>query len=116
MRLRVLVIVFVLIFTAVIPSTSIEAASEHYLKFEDITVEQGLSQNCINAINQDHYGYIWFGTAIGLNRYDGVKFKVYVNDPALPGSLSNSDIQSLYETGDGKLWVGTMSGLNIFNR
>src|SRR5689334_22757163 len=39
--------------------------------FTRISVEQGLSQSTVQAILQDHAGFIWFGTEEGLNRYDG---------------------------------------------
>src|SRR5450432_2907959 len=33
--------------------------------------EQGLPQNSVNALLQDHDGYIWTGTYGGLARFDG---------------------------------------------
>src|SRR5690349_20155557 len=33
-------------------------------------IEQGLSNNTVRCIIQDHYGFMWFGTYDGLNRYD----------------------------------------------
>ena len=41
------------------------------LKFEKLTIEDGLSQNSSFCILQDHKGLMWFGTEDGLNRYDG---------------------------------------------
>ncbi|MCB0556688.1 MAG: hypothetical protein KDD02_24295, partial [Phaeodactylibacter sp.] len=38
---------------------------------EQLTIEQGLSDNMVNACLQDRTGYLWFGTNDGLNRYDG---------------------------------------------
>jgi len=37
------------------------------IKFEHITVEDGLSNNKIRCILQDKYGFIWIGTHDGLN-------------------------------------------------
>jgi len=86
------------------------------IKFENISIKNGLSQNSIFAITQDHYGFIWFGTEDGLNRYDGYKFKIY--KPGKPGknSISHNYIWSLLEDSKGNLWVGTNGGgLNLFN-
>ena len=38
--------------------------------------EQGLPQNSVNALVQDHDGYLWIGTFGGLARFDGERFRV----------------------------------------
>src|ERR1017187_4140333 len=38
--------------------------------------EQGMPQNSVHAIIQDHEGYLWLATAAGIVRFDGVNFKV----------------------------------------
>jgi signal transduction histidine kinase/ligand-binding sensor domain-containing protein len=79
-------------------------------RFEHIGIEQGLSQNSIYAIHQDKFGFMWFGTEDGLNRYDGYKFATYRHDPSNPHSLSANFIQALLEDRNGALWVGTELG------
>ena len=98
------------------PQIKVFAASDNYLNIQKVTVEQGLSNNHINSILEDHYGYIWFGTLSGLNKYDGMKFDIYYNDSSVVNSISNSDIQVIYESSSYNLWIGTAKGLNIFNR
>ena len=46
------------------------AASHNYM-FKHLEVKDGLSNNQVNAIYKDSHGFMWFGTASGLNRYDG---------------------------------------------
>ena len=46
-------------------------------RFEAIGVNEGLSQSSVYSILQDKFGYMWFGTADGLNRYDGSEIRVY---------------------------------------
>ena len=41
------------------------------LNFDHITMEDGLSQSSVNCILQDSYGFIWMGTQVGLNKYNG---------------------------------------------
>ncbi|MCB9207101.1 MAG: hypothetical protein H6611_07330, partial [Ignavibacteriales bacterium] len=68
------------------------------------------------AITQDKRGYMWFGTATGLNRYDGYEFVVYTHDFNDSLSISDNEITSLYEDDEGFLWVGTTEGiLNKFD-
>ena len=71
--------------------------------------EQGLPQNSVNAILQDHRGYLWIGTFGGLARFDGERFRVFDSGDT-PGFGSNQ-ILSLYESRSGALWIGTEDGL-----
>ncbi|MFX1411358.1 MAG: two-component regulator propeller domain-containing protein [Promethearchaeota archaeon] len=87
------------------------------IKFEQISLEQGLSQSVVMCILQDSRGFMWFGTQDGLNRYDGYEFVVYKHDPENPHSLSNDFVLSIYEDRSGVLWVGTNGGgLNGLDR
>lgn len=87
------------------------------VKFQRISIEQGLSQSVVTAILQDSRGFLWFGTQDGLNRYDGYRFHVYRNVPGDPGSLSANYVRCLWEDAAGTLWVGTRGGgLNRYDR
>ncbi|MBG0784592.1 MAG: GAF domain-containing protein [Anaerolineaceae bacterium] len=86
------------------------------LRFEHLEVVEGLSENTILAIFQDHQGFLWFGTREGLNKFNGYDFTIYKADPNDPDSLSDSWITDIAETADGALWVGTYyGGLNRFD-
>jgi len=85
------------------------------IKFDFISMEQGLSSALVMGIAQDPQGFMWFGTQDGLNRYDGYTFKVYKNNPDDPYSLSNNYILALYVDRTGVLWVATWGGLNRFD-
>jgi signal transduction histidine kinase/ligand-binding sensor domain-containing protein/DNA-binding response OmpR family regulator len=105
-------ILIVLLFIPVFLSAQYED-----IKFEQITIQDGLSDNRVFSIVQDHKGFIWFGTYDGLNRYDGYKFKIYRNNPNNSSGLGNNWIQALYEDHLGNLWVGTGSdGLYRYDR
>ncbi|MBK9600612.1 MAG: hypothetical protein IPO36_02035 [Anaerolineales bacterium] len=80
------------------------------VRFEHLTIEDGLSQNAGLAIFQDSRGYLWIGTQDGLNRYDGYGFKIYKHDPDDPNSLSHNSILSMGEDKNGSLWIGTWGG------
>lgn len=90
---------------------------KQYLNFSFLTIRDGLSQGMINYMMQDHFGFMWFATKDGLNRYDGYRFVVYHNDVTDPNSLSDNHIKSIYEDSKGRLWVGTATGgLELFDR
>ncbi len=86
----------------------------HDIRFEHINQMDGLSQGSINCMTQDKNGFMWFGTQSGLNKYDGYKFEVFLNDPDDQFSISFNYITALFEDIKGDLWVGTQNGLNRF--
>lgn len=87
------------------------------VQFSRFSVAEGLAQGAVNAIAQDNYGFMWFGTQEGLNRYDGYEFGTYQHDPEDPGSLSHNWVWTLLVDRDGDLWVGTDGGgLSLFQR
>ncbi len=91
--------------------------SQKGLKFSHLSTNQGLSQNEVYCILQDRKGFMWFGTAAGLNRYDGYQFIVYKHNPQDSLSLSHNFVLALCEDHAGNLWVGTRGGgLNRFDR
>ena len=47
-----------------------------YFKFKRLTAEDGFSSVQTWSLAQDKRGFMWFGTADGLNRYDGASVKV----------------------------------------
>ena len=86
------------------------------IKFNHLTVEDGLSNNKVFAVIQDRYGFMWFGTDDGLNRYDGYNFKIFKNNPDDTSSISDNTVRSLFEDKKGNIWIGTKSGvLNKFD-
>ena len=105
-----LIVYFLILFTPVI------APQKNKIKFEHLSIEQGLSQNFVQDILQDQQGFLWFATEDGLNRYDGNEFKIYRHDTNNPKSISDNVILNLYEDDTGILWIGTRSGgVNIFD-
>lgn len=91
-------------------------ARNQKLKFERLSLEQGLSQSVVTCIVQDRQGFMWFGTMDGLNKYDGYEFVVYKHDPLDSTSLANNHITALYVDVSGALWIGTPEGLHRFDR
>lgn len=85
------------------------------IEFSPLTIDQGLSQNSVNCILQDQRGFIWIGTTEGLNRFDGIDFKIFKNIGDQKNSLSNNWIRCIHEEKEGFLWIGTNFGLNRFD-
>ena len=84
-------------------------AQPQNISFECLTLDQGLSQSTVQAIVQDHDGFMWFGTIDGLNKFDGYNFTVYQNQPGDSNSIADNWITSLCLGKDSSLWIGTLS-------
>ena len=88
----------------------------HNIMFKHLEVRDGMPSNQINSIYKDSRGFMWFGTASGLARYDGYRFKVFYSSDNDPASLPNSYIEKITEDGEGRLWIRTgESGYVIYN-
>jgi signal transduction histidine kinase/ligand-binding sensor domain-containing protein len=85
------------------------------IRFERLSIADGLSQSVVTAISQDSRGFMWFGTEGGLNRYDGYEFTIYKHDPDDPTTLSDNQVHAIYEDQHGELWIGTNRGLDRFD-
>lgn len=86
------------------------SAQKQQLKFDHLTTENGLPQEHVFCILQDHRGFLWLGMETGLARYDGYTFKTYRHDPADTTSISSNIIRALYQDESGMIWVGTDGG------
>jgi signal transduction histidine kinase/ligand-binding sensor domain-containing protein len=100
----------------VFPTTQLLAQVPPYgIRFESLSIEQGLSQSSVHCIQQDRHGFLWFGTQDGLNRYDGYTFTVYRHAARDTTTLSDGWITQLHEDRTGHLWVATRNGVNLFD-
>ena len=67
---------YIYLFQALLFSVSAFSTDLSRIKFEYLTVDDGLSQGTIEDILQDRQGMMWFATRDGLDRYDGQKFTI----------------------------------------
>lgn len=81
---------------------------EYY--FKSLTVNEGLSQDDVNSIVQDSFGFIWLGSFDGLNRFDGVTVQSFHRETINPESLPDNRISALAEDNQKRLWIGTQAG------
>ena len=80
------------------------------MRFERVTIDDGLSQSAVHSIAQDQTGFMWFATENGLDRYDGFAFRNYRRERGNPKSLSENFARDLEVAADGSLWVATDGG------
>ncbi len=75
--------------------------------FTRLSVENGLSNNQVKTIYKDSFGFVWFGTIEGLDRFDGSEIRSYASK--FPESVEN--VFAIKEDHLQRLWVGTATGL-----
>ena len=88
---------------------------ETELNFEFLGRDDGLSNLAVSTIIQDKYGFLWFGTQGGLNRYDGREIEVIRNNPFEEDGLVHNLIQTMYYDNENhELWIGTYQGVSHY--
>ena len=58
----------------------------------------------------DNYGFLWVASREGLFRYDGYTTLAFQPRAGQAGSISDSDLRSIYQSNDGEIWIGTNTG------
>lgn len=92
----------------------LSAQSEQF-KFKRLDLKDGLCNPDIWSIFKDSRGFVWFGTASGLNRFDGYTMKAFLHDPRDTTSIPPDGIRRIFETPEGLLAVQTFSGLTLYD-
>ena len=71
-------------------------AGDAYI-FQHLSQRDGLLHSAVYSITQDDHGYMWIGSANGLQRYDGIRFTNYQKGIA---ALSTEAVPANIYTGD----------------
>lgn len=71
--------------------------SRHY------SVEDGLVHSNVFRMFQDSKGYMWFGTEVGLSRFDGHHFENFSHY----APFKSSQVLGFAESVDGTIWINT---------
>jgi signal transduction histidine kinase/ligand-binding sensor domain-containing protein/AmiR/NasT family two-component response regulator len=86
-------------------------------QFRRYGVANGVPSGTVYAVAQDHGGLMWFGSASGLVRYDGVDFKVFRHASDDPSSMPAGPTYTLFVDRDDRIWAGGIStGLIVYDQ
>ncbi len=105
---------FCFVLLSLIFSPHIQAWQKN-IRFENITVKNGLPGGQLYAAAQDRQGFMWFASDNGLIQYDGYSYKLIRNIPGRPDSLLSNRVVSVYIDSEETLWVGTVEGLSRYD-
>lgn len=81
------------------------------MNFHFVSTKEGLNDNFITSIVQDKYGYMWFGSLGGLNRYNGKTTKRFTKIAGDSNSIPEGIPWTIESDADGRLWTGFDFGL-----
>ncbi|NQZ90368.1 MAG: diguanylate cyclase [Saccharospirillaceae bacterium] len=96
--------------------TSIALALNSEIRFQNLSIEDGLQEKSVKTMLLDDTGFLWFGTEDGLFKYDGYGLKTFKHDLIKDNSLSGNSINIIIKDSKSNLWIGTRGkGLNHFN-
>ena len=65
------------------------------------------------GITKDKYGFMWFATWDGLNKYDGYKITSYFKDQNDTNSLTTNRFRQIFKDKQGDIWVLGMDSIII---
>jgi ligand-binding sensor domain-containing protein len=63
--------------------------------------KEGLAGSTVYYIQQDHEGFLWFGTETGLSRFDGTHFTNFTTTDGLP----DNEILKLFVDSKNRVWA-----------
>lgn len=84
------------------------------LNFQRILENKDIALGEVEAIFQDSEGFMWFGSANALIRYDGYTFKeiaLHSDDKDAPSKESVKFVSDIFEDKHHNIWVGTRTGV-----
>ncbi|MEL7534536.1 MAG: two-component regulator propeller domain-containing protein, partial [Bacteroidota bacterium] len=73
-----------------------------------------MSQSNVKTIAEDSRGYLWIGTDGGLNRFDGLNFRVFETDENDPSSIPENRINDLLIDSQEQLWIATYRSVALY--
>lgn len=99
---------YILIFLSTLTISS--KAQYKNIRFNNITIKNGLSHDNVYTIMQDNTGYMWIGTQNGLDQYDGYNFRTFYHDSNDSCSLISANFGKLFLDSKNRIWIGTYRG------
>jgi len=99
----------ILLLTCLLVSPLTASAVNGPVRFQHLTIDDGLPENSVRSILQDRQGFLWFGTQNGLARYDGNGMRVFLPDPEDRRSIDIRMLLTMAEDDDGGIWMGSFS-------
>ena len=83
--------------------------------FDHYGPQEGFRSSQAIGIGKTSDGFLWIGTDIGLERYDGHTFKTYKHEFGNPNSIAGNYIKFLKVDNHDRLWIDADNKLCVFD-
>lgn len=90
--------------------------SAQQLSYKTYTVNEGLAQNTVWDVCVDFKGFLWIGTADGINRFDGDRMHLYASQGTGTSFMRADVLYRFHEDKRKQFWVVSNLGLGYYNR
>jgi ligand-binding sensor domain-containing protein len=97
--------IYFLLLSVLYTFTTFESHSQSR-SYKNYTTDNGLPSNTVYASFQDSKGFMWFGTPLGVSRYDGYTF----SHLTIRNGLSDNEVFNFFEDSSGRIWFRTLNG------
>ncbi|MFI5134388.1 MAG: two-component regulator propeller domain-containing protein [Chitinophagales bacterium] len=104
-------ILLILLRSGIFSTAQSQFAHQH---FDHYNFENGLSSNRVQCMAQDSDGFLWIGTASGLNRFDGNSFVHYYKEKDNK-SLADNNVNDIVCLPHHTLAIATANGLSFLD-
>ena len=84
------------------------------LKVKHYGAAEGLLSPGVNCLAQDHDGFIWIGSNMGLTRFDGIHFHTFPVKVGNEGAFAMQPRRMAVDE-QNRIWIGTRRGLFVFD-
>ncbi|MET0464812.1 MAG: two-component regulator propeller domain-containing protein [Chitinophagaceae bacterium] len=95
-------------------SFSADAQTASY-NFRRVSSKDGLADGVVAPIARDKFGYIWFGSLSGLNRYDGYRVTNFFHNNKDSFSVPTQFVHTIFGDKYGDIYFGYRAGLYRFD-
>ena len=92
---------------AVLFSAMASAQEPFFINYD---IDDGFPSNNVYSISQDSDGIMWFGTDVGVVKYDGVDFQLFNTEDG----TSDNEVFHIYEDHKRRKWLMTLNGHPCF--
>lgn len=101
---------YICTFLSLLVSLSVQVQAQLNCTFTHYSQENGLSENTVMSMVQDHDGMLWFATWDGINRFDGYDFHVYKARKSNEVEWASNRVDDLYVDAHGNVWCIAYDG------